>query len=243
MSCPSAGSMSANRSNVQSMSDTANGASGDSGCGRQLSQQEDQAFSRMMQHSAQRSTCGGANGETSRNGGGAASDGNTGNDVGRNNGRGRFSDNASASPTDTTASSQPSPMSQPQPTSTVNGTGKASGSTAGSAAGNDPTGMVAEINRVRAQNGLGPVTVDNGLNQAAARNDAESVRSGQLGHHFGVPNGADGEITASASSGETAKQAVDQWLNSPGHRAILLDPNQTKVGVSINGEYATADFK
>lgn len=40
----------------------------------------------------------------------------------------------------------------------------------------------------------------------------------------------------------SAKEAVQMWLNSPGHRAILLDPNQTEVGVSIDGGYATADF-
>lgn len=123
------------------------------------------------------------------------------------------------------------------------GAGGADGVTpAGSRGGASNQAMVNEINRVRQEHGLGPVTEDPALSAAAQQNDRANNAKGELGHHVGLLNGSRGEITAYASNGESAKQAVDQWLNSPGHRAILLDPNMTKVGISISGDYATADF-
>jgi uncharacterized protein YkwD len=55
-------------------------------------------------------------------------------------------------------------------------------------------------------------------------------------------NGSMGQITAEDSSGETPEKAVQQWLNSPPHRAILLSKNYTTVGFDMSGNYATADF-
>ncbi|MGI4848873.1 MAG: CAP domain-containing protein [Janthinobacterium lividum] len=103
--------------------------------------------------------------------------------------------------------------------------------------------LLQAINKVRTDNGLNPLTNTDKLNQASAANDAINNSSGELGHHINIGDyGADGEITAMASNGISAQQAVDMWMNSPGHRAILMDPNQTEVGVSIDGNYATADF-
>ena len=82
------------------------------------------------------------------------------------------------------------------------------------------------------------MTIDTNLSQAAARNDAESIRVNNLAHHFGVPEGARGEITYRGSSDPA--DAVDGWLNSPGHRKIMLDPSQTSMGISMNSGYATA---
>jgi uncharacterized protein YkwD len=98
------------------------------------------------------------------------------------------------------------------------------------------------INRVRKEHGLNALTSSETLNQASRDNDALNNQVG-LGHHVDLGKyGADGEITGWASAGMTADQAVQMWLDSPGHRAILLDPNQTQVGVSVDGAYATADF-
>ena len=108
--------------------------------------------------------------------------------------------------------------------------------------GTGSKGLIDEINRVRAMHGLAPVEEKPNLNDAAAANDEANVSTGELAHHNGLINGASGEITAMASDGETPEEAVQQWLDSPEHRAILLDPNMKYVGGSINGSYATADF-
>lgn len=112
----------------------------------------------------------------------------------------------------------------------------------GSSAEGKEKELLDAINKVRQEHGLNPLTNTSTLNQASKDNDALNNQLG-LGHHVDLGKyGADGEITAMASGGISAEQAVDMWLNSPGHRAILLDPNQTEVGVSVDGDFATADF-
>ncbi len=112
----------------------------------------------------------------------------------------------------------------------------------GGQGGNNP--LLDAINDARREHGLNPLRESTRLNEAAEANDAENNRTGNLGHHIDLGKyGSGGEITAMASGGITANQAVQMWLNSPGHRAILLDPNQTEVGVSISGNFSTADFR
>lgn len=98
------------------------------------------------------------------------------------------------------------------------------------------------INRVRREHGLNDVQLSDTLSLAAERNDIMNNATGNLDHHFGVPEGSDGEITGFSSDGMSPDDAVNMWLNSPSHREILLDPNQSQVGVSILGDFATADF-
>lgn len=100
--------------------------------------------------------------------------------------------------------------------------------------------LLQAINKARRERGLNPLVEDPALSQVSRENDAANHRNG-LGHHvFREPSR--GQITAMSSGGESAEMAVDQWINSPGHAAILFDPNHTKVGVSISGDFATADF-
>lgn len=44
-----------------------------------------------------------------------------------------------------------------------------------------------------------------------------------------------GEIIASGA--DTATTALSLWLNSPPHRAIMLDPKYTMVGIGYNAGY------
>lgn len=100
--------------------------------------------------------------------------------------------------------------------------------------------LLEAINNARIERGLKPLVEDPALSQVSRENDAANHKNG-LGHHvFRAPSM--GQITAMNGGGETAKGAVEQWINSPGHAAILFDPNHTKVGVSISGDFATADF-
>jgi uncharacterized protein YkwD len=103
-------------------------------------------------------------------------------------------------------------------------------------------GLIDEINRVRKEHGLSPVKEASNLDRASAQNDAEQQKKG-LGHHVDLgKNGASGEIAFKADNGANPRNSVQGWLDSEAHRKILLDPNKTKVGADINGQYSTADF-
>jgi uncharacterized protein YkwD len=102
--------------------------------------------------------------------------------------------------------------------------------------------LIAEINRVRAANGLKPVTEAANLDRASAQNDAAQQTQG-IGHHVDLgKNGASGEIAFMASNGANPQNSVEGWLKSAPHREILLNPNMTRVGADMSGQYSTADF-
>jgi uncharacterized protein YkwD len=102
--------------------------------------------------------------------------------------------------------------------------------------------LIDEINKVRKEHGLNPVKEASNLDRAAAQNDAEQQKEG-IGHHVDLgKNGASGEIAFMASNGANPQNSVKGWLNSAGHREILLNPNLTKVGADMSGQYSTADF-
>jgi uncharacterized protein YkwD len=119
------------------------------------------------------------------------------------------------------------------------GAGTEAGTEAGGAGG-DARGLLDAINKARREHGLGDVSLSDVLTGYAEANDRANNASGELDHHF--PSTPAAEITGWASDGMTPEDAVDMWLNSPGHRAILLDPAMTQVGVSLMGAFATADF-
>jgi len=111
--------------------------------------------------------------------------------------------------------------------------------------------LVAEINRVRIARGLRKVTATAGLNCAAQRH-AKDIGSKRVCSHTGSDGSspwtrakgcgakADGEIIACGH--RTAAQAVKGWTNSPGHAAIMYNPNQTFVGAAMVNNYWVVDF-
>lgn len=86
--------------------------------------------------------------------------------------------------------------------------------------------LLASANAVRARFGLPALSLDTGLEQGAARQTKICASSGTLIHGYGVA-----EILAQNSQG--FETALNQWLNSPGHRALLLSPNFRVAGASI----------
>ncbi len=116
--------------------------------------------------------------------------------------------------------------------------------------------LVAAANADRATRGLGPVHRDAHLEAAARQHAYEMVRHGEISHQFS------GEADLAARAGEAgahfsmisenvaeapnAAQIHNLWMNSPGHRRNLLDPNVDAVGISVirdQGEYyAVEDF-
>ena len=127
-----------------------------------------------------------------------------------------------------------------------------------------PTAAEAEllraINQARAPYGLAPLRVDVRLERAARAKSSEMLRTGTFAHgdvrtrlvRFGVRGPSYGENLAWATgSSATAARIVQMWMASPGHRANILRPTFTRIGLgrrvgSIAGyggaAVVTADF-
>jgi uncharacterized protein YkwD len=98
--------------------------------------------------------------------------------------------------------------------------------------GNDCTVMspvesqvVAETNNARAAAGLPPLSVDCRLMDRSRRHARRMANEGFFGHSAGsIENIAYGQAHA--------QEAVTTWLNSPGHRANMLNRHYTRIGVA-----------
>jgi uncharacterized protein YkwD len=112
------------------------------------------------------------------------------------------------------------------------------------------------LNRDRAQDGVPELAWNEWLAQAARKHAAEMARRGQLSHQFpGEPALRDRlaatslRFNASAENvavGPTTAELHDGWMNSPGHRANILDSRYNAIGVAVvrsgNDLYAVTDF-
>ncbi len=107
---------------------------------------------------------------------------------------------------------------------------------------NDQQVVLNEINQFRAQNGLPPVRLSAKLNQAAQGYSEEMAQDGHFSHtsldgttfgqrirRTGYQPGAATENIAKGQ--KSPHDAVQAWINSPGHRANLLNPDVTEIGV------------
>ena len=108
--------------------------------------------------------------------------------------------------------------------------------------------LVRAINAARTSRGLNEVAVELALNCAAKRHADEKI-CGHTGSDGSSPwdrakscgTSADGEIVA---CGQLSPQAaVDAWTQSPGHAAIMYDPNQTVIGVGMVDNFWVALFR
>jgi uncharacterized protein YkwD len=123
--------------------------------------------------------------------------------------------------------------------------------------------LIRRINDVRAHHGLGGLRPGPGLNRAADRHSRDMLRSDFFAHPSsdGTPFHRRVRRYARASSvGETlayvpsrrggAGTVIRGWMQSPPHRAILLQPGFTRIGLSrrwgwLGGQkraVVTADF-
>ena len=100
--------------------------------------------------------------------------------------------------------------------------------------------LLREMNRVRAEHGLGLLTADTHLVRAAQSHSKEMIGSNVFEHgafgtrmsRFNVTGRLTGENLAWGTGARgTAQGVVAGWLASPGHRANLLRPSFTRVGV------------
>ena len=93
------------------------------------------------------------------------------------------------------------------------------------------------IGAYRRNNGLGPLTLDPGL-QAAARAEAEAMAAADR------PSSADAFKTRLAASGfaapaanlsagyHTLAEAFSGWRESAPHNRVMLDPRATRIGIA-----------
>lgn len=130
---------------------------------------------------------------------------------------------------------QPKPQPQPQPQPAP-------------PAGNvsltaDEARMLALVNQERTSRGLKPLVADPELVKLARMKAADMVRLGYFDHNsptygspfdmmraYGVSYRYAGENLAGAS---TVDAAHTNLMNSPGHRANILSPNYTRVGIGV----------
>ena len=96
----------------------------------------------------------------------------------------------------------------------------------------DPYGFVNWLNATRAQYGLRAVGYDPNLTNWAAQNNAQQNARG-MGHFVMGP-----ARRQNSAMGNYASIGA-MWMSSPAHRAALLDPTISFVGIAGAGAYWT----
>jgi uncharacterized YkwD family protein len=157
------------------------------------------------------------------------------------------------------ASSTPSkapstPSKAPSSSSSNSGTtsSKAPSASSGSSYSSFQNQVLTLVNQQRAANGLKALSMDSALTKTATLKSQDMAKLGYFDHtsptygspfdmmkQFGITYRAAGENIA---MGQTSPQQVMQdWMNSPGHRANILNSSFTKLGVGIaqnsSGQY------
>ena len=111
------------------------------------------------------------------------------------------------------------------------------------------SGVLADLNQIRAQHGLQPVKISARLTASAAQHSREMGADGYFQHssHDGTafwkrigrwygPNGygywSVGENLLWSSPQVDPARAMQLWMNSPEHRANILNPRWREIGVS-----------
>jgi hypothetical protein len=111
-------------------------------------------------------------------------------------------------------------------------------------------------NRERAAAGLHPLQWDSALASAAHQHALRMAQANQLSHQFpGEPPMQDrarqagarfSMIAENVAQGPTPSGIHTQWMNSPPHRANILDPDLNAIGISVvqsgNMLFAVEDF-
>jgi uncharacterized protein YkwD len=110
-------------------------------------------------------------------------------------------------------------------------------------------GVLFELNQIRVQHGLVPLTLDSQLSAAAEGHSAEMLQDGYFAHNSfdgkafwtrltaytnGSTNGgwSVGENLLWSAPGVDASQALKLWMASPEHRANILNAKWRQIGVS-----------
>ncbi|MGE0713306.1 MAG: CAP domain-containing protein [Planctomycetota bacterium] len=100
------------------------------------------------------------------------------------------------------------------------------------------------VNQERATAGVAPVAADKDAERAAQAHTSDMINRQYFDHMSPEGFGPDDRFTATGATnlklGENIAQAADPaaamqaWMNSPGHRANILDPDFTHLGVGVD---------
>ena len=102
--------------------------------------------------------------------------------------------------------------------------------------------VVRLVNEARAQNKLPPLRLDEGLRKASQVRSAECVRvfshTRPDGRSYKTAAAEAGVVSKymgeNAASGQiTPQEVVQDWMESEGHRANILNPRYTRLGVGL----------
>ena len=117
------------------------------------------------------------------------------------------------------------------------------------------TEVIRLVNEIRQKNGLTPLIQDWQLSRVARYKSQDMRDLGYFSHispiygspfnmmkSFGISYKTAGENIAKGYS--SPKAVVDAWINSPGHRANILNSSYTHIGVGyvVSGNYWTQMF-
>jgi len=140
-------------------------------------------------------------------------------------------------PSTPTVPSQPEPSKPETPATPVSNTTEVKGLTA------DESKMLELVNQERQRAGLKPLQIDMRLVEISRKKSKDMIDNNYFGHTsptYGTPfdalknNGISyryaGENLAGAPTVERAHTGL---MNSPGHRANILNPNYTHIGIGI----------
>lgn len=97
--------------------------------------------------------------------------------------------------------------------------------------GSDPYGFLSWLNATRASYGLGAVGYDASLSNWAAMNNNQQMAYG-VGHFVMGPARRQNSAAGAGFPGA-------MWMASPAHRAALLDPTISWIGIAAAGAYWT----
>jgi len=142
----------------------------------------------------------------------------------------------------------PTPTVKPTPTPTVKPTPTPT-QTPAPETGNLQSQVVTLVNQERAKLGLPALQTDALLNKVATEKARDMDVNNYFSHTsptygspfdmmrtYGVKYMYAGENIASGQ--RTAAQVMNDWMNSPGHRANIVNQNFTKIGVGyVNGKW------
>lgn len=124
--------------------------------------------------------------------------------------------------------------------------------------------LISLVNAQRLQHGMRPLVLDAKLSAAARSHSADMLQSGYFEHNSphqtwdarvrsftGSRQLLAENLAYGSGSYATARSVIDQWMQSPEHRANVLRPGLHRIGIGIAfGTYqrfdgtamATADF-
>lgn len=113
--------------------------------------------------------------------------------------------------------------------------------------------VVALVNKERAAAGLKPLTVHTNLSKMAKTKAIDMFKNKYFNHtsptygspfdmmdSFNITYRYAGENIAMGQ--RTAKEVVEDWMNSPGHKANILNANYNLIGVGYYNGYWVQEF-